>query len=195
MIKYFVAGFFVKVITSLDDTITHIPVIASITKTRIGRIAFSLGNILAVIAAIFVALFFSSVLHEFPYYRFFAAGIVFLLAILIYFDVFVHKPRTEAEKKLLKIKRISAERFTKLLGIGFLASVATVIDDVVAYMPLFLENGWVRLYVAVGIIAATILEIIAVIYFSERIAKLKYKEEIASAGLAVLGFLILFNVV
>ena len=194
MILSFFAGFFVKLITSLDDTITHIPVVASVAKSRIGKIAFSIGNFLAIVVAIIAAMLFSSFLKHVPYYRYIAAGIVFLLAILIYFDVFVHVPRMQAETKLKKLK-ISARHFTGLLGIGFVASIATVLDDVVAYTPLFLENSWGRFFTIVGILTATVLEIVLVIYWSERLQRIKYKEEIASAGLIILGFLILFGIV
>jgi len=192
-LKYFFLGFLVKVITGLDDTITHVPIIASVTKTRTGRIAFAIGIILAIIAAIIASIFLVNVIKQFPYYRYISAGLIFVLAAAIYFDVFVHKPRTKAEKKLIKQKRISVERFTQLVGIGFIAALATVIDDTIAYSSLFLTDG--RYLAILGILSAALLEIFAVIYFSKKIAKIKYKEEIASAGLVMLGILILTRVI
>ncbi len=186
-------GFLVKVITGLDDTITHVPILASVAKTRMGRIAFSLGTLLAIIVAIIASLFLANVLLQVAYYRYISAALVFALAAAIYFDVFVHTPRTQAEKKLMKQKRISFEQFTQLVGIGFIASIATVVDDIIAYSPLFLADG--RFLVIAGIIAATLVEIVAVIYFSKKIAKIKYKEELASFGLVVLGVLILVGVI
>lgn len=195
MLKYLLLGFFAKIITGFDDTITQIPVIASVTKTRMGKIAFSIGTFFAIIAAIIIAIFFSTILKKIPFYRYIVVGLLFLFAVLIYFDVFVHKPRSKAEKKLLKFKRISAMRFTKLLGIGFVASFATVLDDIVAYAPLFLGALITQVYAVIGILIGTILEILLVIYFSEKISKIKYKEEIASLGLVILGVLILFKVI
>ncbi len=193
--EYFLFGIFVKIITGLDDTITHVPVLASIAKTRMGQIAFSIGTLLAIIAAIVAALFFAAVLQQFPYYRYVAAMLVFLLALSIYCDLFVHEPRAKAEKRILKNHRISAKRFGALLGVGFVASVATVLDDVIAYMPLFLVSNTATFFAILGILVAAIIEIVAVIYFSERIISLPYKEEIASLGLVVLGVLLMTGVV
>ncbi len=195
MLKYLLLGFFAKIITGFDDTITHIPVLASVTRTKMGKIAFSIGTLIAIIIAIIIAIFFSTILKKIPFYRYFIVGLLFLLAILIYFDVFVHKPRAKAEKKLLKIKKISAMRFTKLIGIGFIASFATVLDDIIAYAPLFLGALVTQIFAVIGILIGTLLEIVVVIFFAEKISKLKYKEEIASLGLVILGVLILFKVI
>ena len=194
-LKYLGLGFFVKAITGFDDTITHVPILASLTKTRTGKIAFSIGTMAAIILAIIIAVFFSAILHTLPYYKYVAAGLVFALAAAIYFDVFIHKPRTKAEKRLLKRKKITAERFTHLIGIGFVVSFATVIDDIIAYTPVLLGDISSKIYAITGIVLFTILEIVLVIYFSEKISKIKYKEEIASAGLVILGILILTGII
>ncbi len=191
--KYMVLGIFVKIITGLDDTITHIPILASITKKKMGRIAFSIGTLLAIIIAIIFSLFFISFIKQFEYYRYISAILLFLLAIAMYFDVFVHKPRTRVEKGIKK--RISIQRFTTLLGIGFIASIATVIDDVIAYSPLLAVSGISMYYAIAGILLATILEILVVIYFSKKVSKIKYKEEIASLGLVILGIIVLAGVI
>ena len=193
--EYLLFGFFVNIITSFDDTITNVPILASVTKVKMGKIAFSVGTMLAIIAAIIISIFFATFLRSFAYYRYIAATLIFILAALIYFDVFVHKPRTKAGKRLLRLKKVSTVRFTQLIGIGFIASFATVLDDIIAYLPLFIGGFLIKAYAIIGIILATIVEIIAVIYFSEKIAKIKYKEEIASAGLVLLGILILAGVV
>ena len=194
-LKYLGFGFFVKAITGFDDTITHVPILASLTKTRTGKIAFSIGTMIAIILAIIIAVFFSSLIKSFPYYRYLTAGLVFALAIAIYFDVFIHKPRTKTEKRLLKQKKITAERFTHLIGIGFIASFATVIDDIIAYLPVLLGTLSSKIYAISGILLFTVVEIMLVIYFSEKISKIKYKEEIASIGLVILGILILAGII
>ncbi len=193
-LKFLLFGFIVKIITGLDDTVTHVPVIASLTRTRMGKIAFSIGTLAAVVVAIITAIFFSSIINDFPSYRYITAGLIILLAIGIYFDIFIHRPRTKAEKKLLKKSGISLERFTKLLFLGFIASLATVLDDIIAFLPLFTTKS-ATFYSISGILAATILEILLVIYFSEKIAKIKYKEEIAAIGLLILAALIIFEVI
>lgn len=193
MIKHFFLGFYVKTITGFDDTITRIPLLSSITKTRYGKLMFSLGNILAVVCAILLAIFFSTLLNSIPYHKEISAVLVFALAAAIYFDLFVHKPRSKAEEKINKC--VSLKRCSQLIGIGFIASFATLIDDIVAYLPLFVNDGVMMYYSIAGIIFGTIVQVILVIYFSEKIAKVKYKEEIAAAGLVILGILILTGLI
>lgn len=190
--KQFLLGLFVKGVTGFDDTITHIPILASVAKTRLGRVAFSVGTLLAIVLAIVLAILFSTLLGGWPFYRYFAAGLIFLLALAIHFDFFVHKPRKKAEQKLVEIKQMSVERFMKLLGVGFIASFATVIDDIIAYAPV-LRSG--KFYVIIGIIFATIIEILLVIYFARKLSKIKYTDEIASIGLVILGVLVLVGIV
>lgn len=196
-LKFIVLGFYVKIITGFDDTITHVPVIASLAKKRIGKIAFALGMLSAIIVAITIAVFSSSLIKTIPYYRYITVILIFSLAICIYFDVFVHESRAKTRKKILKeVKGISFGRFCKLAGIGFFAAMATVLDDIIVYVSIFTANSFhMTAYAVSGIILATLFEIILVIFFSEKIAKIKYKEEIASIGLLTLGVLILFNVV
>ena len=186
-------GFFVKIITGFDDTITHIPVIASVTRTRLGKIAFSVGTLLAIILAIILAAFFAIVIKNFPYYRYVSVVLLFMLAVAIHFDIFVHKERSRAEKFVLGCKKFHV-RCAKLIVVGFVASIATVLDDIIAYSALFLDT-FIISFVIIGILAATVLEIIVVIYFSEKIAKIKYKDEIASIGLVALGILILLGII
>ncbi|MBW2982155.1 hypothetical protein KY343_04720 [Candidatus Woesearchaeota archaeon] len=192
-LKYLILGFFVKIITGFDDTITHIPVLASVTRTRIGKIAFSIGILLAIIMAIIVSAFFAAFIRSFVYYRYISAALLFILAAAIHFDILVHKERTKAENFVVGCKKFHI-RCIKLIGIGFIASIATVLDDIIAYSPLFLDT-LIRPYAIIGILAATILEIMAVIYFAEKISKIKYKDEIASIGIITLGILILIGII
>lgn len=191
MIKYFFLGIFVKIITGLDDTLTHIPVMASVTRTRFGRIAFSIGTLLAVCLAIVFSFFLVNILKSFPYTRYILVGMILALALAIYLDVFVHSPRKRAE---ILIKK-PGKHFVQMLGVGFIASVATVLDDIIAYTPLFLDSIPTRILAISGILVGTLLEIWLVIVFSKKIAAFKYKEEVAAAGLVVLSILILLKVV
>jgi len=196
--RYLISGFLVKWITGIDDVLTRIPVLSTVTKTRKGKIAFSIGTLLAIILAIIIAIFFSFFIKLFPYYRYIAATLIFLFAIALYFNLLVHKPKEKTEKevkKIKQIKRISKKRFMKLIGIGFIVSFATVLDDIIAFAPLFLESTLTKALSASGIMLATVTQLIVVIYFSKQIKKIKYKKEIATIGLVILGILILFGII
>jgi hypothetical protein len=189
----FLLGVFIKFITGIDDVLTRVPVVAAVTRTRMGKIAFSIGTVLAVTVATAIAFFFSSFVINIPAYRYVVAGVVFILALLIYKDVFVHKPRSKAEQRLMRFKKISAERFTKLVGIGFIASFATVLDDVIAFLPIFLLKPHLVVFGLFGIFVMTVVQAVLVITSAERIARIPYKEEIASLGLVLLGIGILLD--
>ena len=76
-LRYFTAGFLVKLITGFDDSLTHVPLMSYLTKTKKGKIAFGIGIFLAICVAIVFATFFSHVLQLIPYYRYIMAGILF----------------------------------------------------------------------------------------------------------------------
>jgi len=193
----------VKLITGVDDSMVHIPIIANMAKTRIGRIAFAIGIFIAISFAIVLSFLFAEAIRSVPYYNVFSACLILLLAISIYFDIFLIKPRQEVEKKLktkeiqkeIKKKTISVKRFFKLMGAGFLTAFATVIDDTIAYSSLFLSGAFnTIIFVVAGILTATISQLILVVYFSKRIQKIPYKKNITIIGLVVLSILILFKV-
>lgn len=184
-------GFFVNIITGLDDTVTHVPVIASIARSRAGKIAFASGMLVAILIAITLARAFAQALAALPHTRFIVAGLLVALAFIVYFRIL--QP-TKVERKLLKMQKLTALRATKLFGTGFIAAFATVIDDVVAYTPLFLEpNGLV--FTMLGIISATIVQLLLIIYAAEKIARIPYKEAIASVGLLTLAALTATSVI
>lgn len=188
--KYLFLGFLVKTIAGFDDTLTHIPILAVLTKKHLGQVAFSIGRVAAVAVAIIIAIFFSELITNLPYNRIIFASLIFAVAAAIYFGVFVHKPAAKAKKRL-KEKAVTAERFAQLFGIGFVASFACVLDDIVVFLPLFAAGNVQRILASAGILAAAALDVIVVIYFSNIISKLLYKREIASIALAILGVLIL----
>jgi magnesium-transporting ATPase (P-type) len=193
-LKYLVSGFLVKIIAGFDDTLTRIPIAATITKTRRGRIAFAGGIFLAICLAIVISFLFASVIKSLHYFRYISATLIFLLAISIYFDVFIREPKKQVEKKVKKIKKISAKRVLKLIAIGFLTAFATLIDDTIAYSSLFLGETSTIPYVLIGIFIAVILQLTAIIYFSKRIMHLKWKKEVTTIGLLILAALILLKV-
>ncbi|HDQ22515.1 MAG TPA: hypothetical protein ENN28_00915 [Candidatus Uhrbacteria bacterium] len=195
LIKYLSLGFVVKTIASFDDFLTRIPIVAAFTRTRKGKIAFSIGSFLAICLVIVFGVIFATFIASFFYAKYISAGLIFILALLVYFQIFDIKPASKLEQKLLKMEEISAERFLKLIGIGFIVSLITFIDDTIVFAGFFLgQNMPAIIFSSLGIIIATLVEIFLVVYFSEKINKLKYKKEIAVFGLVFLGILILFGI-
>jgi len=194
VVKYILSGFIVKIIAGFDDTMTRIPIVANITRTKRGRYAFAIGVLLAVTLAIILSFLFGSTIKAIPYSNYIAAGLIFLIALSIYFGWFTKKQKEEVEKKLRKIKRISLKRFLKLIVIGFLTAIATVIDDIIVYSGLFIGSISNTPYIITGIFAATFLQIWAMIYFSKKIMNVRYKKEITVVGLIILSILIFFKV-
>lgn len=195
LLEAFILGFFVKVITGIDDVLTRVPVIASIAQTRRAKIVFSTGAVLAVMTVTAIAYFFSELIHEIPAYRTIVAVLIVLLAIAIKFDVFVHKPHKKAEEKITKLPASTFKKLTKQFLIGYAAAFTTVLDDAIAYLPVFFGTRSQVAFGITGILIATVLQAILVIYFAEKIARIPYKEEIAAGGLVVLAGLIFFGVV
>ena len=173
IVKNILSGFFVKLITGFDDTMVHIPIAGSVTRTRLGKIAFALGILIAITIIIIFSILFASAIKLIPYHREISATLVFLLALAIYFNVFVNKPKDKIQKKLQKkkIKGISYKRFIKLVGIGFIAAFATIIDDSIAYSALFLGGYLNTFYVVIGIYMATFLELFIIIRLSKFVSK------------------------
>lgn len=194
MIRYVFSGFFVKIIAGFDDTLTRIPIAATLTKTKRGRISFAFGIFLAICVAMLISFLFASVIKSLPYFRYISAGLIFLLALSIYFDIFIEVPKKQIEKKVKKIKGISAKRIFQLIGTGFLVAFATLLDDTIAYSSLFLGELSTIPYVIIGIFAATFLQLGIIIYFSKKIMRFKYKKEVTTTGLLILCILILFGV-
>ncbi len=194
ILKYLVSGFLVKLVTGFDDTLTHIPVLANVTKNKTGKIAFATGILFAISLAIIFSILFASAIRLIPYYKYVSSGLIILLAITIQFDLLVREPQKKLEKKLKKEIGISTRNYFKLLGIGFITAVATVIDDTIAYSSLFLTSLSVAPFVVLGIFTATICQLTLLIYFSKKIQKIKWKKQITVLGLITLAGLIFFGV-
>ena len=193
-LKYLFSGFLVKIIAGFDDTLTRIPIAATLTRTRKGRFAFVGGVFLAICLAMVISFLFASVIKSLPYFRYISATLIFLLAVSIYFDIFIQEPKKQIEKKIKKIKKISARRIFKLIGVGFLVAFATLIDDTIAYSSLFLGEISTIPYVVIGILVATFLQLGVIIYFSKKVMAFKWKKEVTTVGLLILAVLILFNI-
>jgi len=182
-------GVFVKGIASFDDTLTRIPIIAELTRTRKGRIAFSFGTICALTVIVIIAILFSNILDRIAFRNQIIALLIFVLAILVYFEVFINKSQKKVEKNLKKVKARSVP-IVKLISIGFIVSFITLIDDMIILTPLFVSNATETFFSLVGVYLATIVQIIIVIYFGGKIKKIRYKKEIASFALIILAILV-----
>lgn len=194
IIQQIISGFFVKAIASFDDTLTRIPVIAQLTRGKKGKIAFSIGTLLALTVILVIVIFFSALLNLLPYSRYLIAGLIILLAVTVYFEVFTSKSNQKLENKI-KTGDISSERFIKLIGIGFVISFVTLLDDSLILASLFIGDDITKFLAVIGVYLATLVQISIVIYFGQRINKFKYKKEVASFALVVLAILIILGVV
>lgn len=193
VLKNLLAGFIVKIITGFDDTLTNIPVVASVAKTKTGKVAFGIGIFVGISLAVAAALFFSEYIRNLPFIRYISAVILFGLALAMHFDIFVHEPRKKAEAEVKKFYTLSAKHYIKLAIIGFTATLATVADDIIAYVALFVGSTNEILFTIFGILIGSILEIYIIIYLGHTLNKWKYKDDIAAGGLALLGVAILFG--
>ncbi|MAG24619.1 hypothetical protein CMI47_03480 [Candidatus Pacearchaeota archaeon] len=191
VLKQFLSGIFVKAITGFDDTMVHIPLASAITRTRKGKIAFALGILSAITLAIIFAAAFASLIKQIPHFRYIFATLIILLALSIYFEIPKSKTKPKIKKK---IQTISTQRFLKLIGIGFIAAFITVIDDTIAYASVLTSKLSTIPWTVAGIYTTTAIELIAIIYFSKQISKLKYKKEISAIGLIILAILILTGI-
>ena len=186
-------GFLVKTIASFDDALTHIPVISYLTKTKQGRIAFSIGTLLALTVILFISVSFSTLLSKIPYSHQIAAVLIFILAVLIYFDLFLVKSANTLTSKFSNIE--TSHSYLRLIMIGFLVSFITLIDDGFVLIPLFLNDNLTRLASIIGVYLGAILQILLVIYFGGRLEKVKYKKELASGSLFLLSILVFFGII
>jgi len=194
VIKYFLSGLFVKLLAGFDDTMTRIPIMSNMTKTKKGRYAFAIGIFFAVSLAIFIAYTFASLIKSIPYVNYISGGLIFLLAISIQFDLFTQKPKKEIRKKLSHVQRVSTKRFFKLILLGFITAFATVIDDTIAYSGLFVSQASNTVPIIFGFFTGTILQLTVIIFFAKKFSKIKYKKEITVTGLIILSFLIALKI-
>jgi hypothetical protein len=194
-IKYFLSGFFAKIIAGFDDTLTRIPILSHITRTKKGKILFLLGVFLAIFLAILFSFFFGNAIKAIPYSNIISSLLIVFLSFAIYFDWFIQKPRKNTERRLSHMKAIPKVKVVKLIFVGFLTAFATVIDDAIVYSGLFIGDLINVPYIVAGIFLATVLQLIAVYYFSDQLNKIKYKKEITFVGLIVLALLIFLKII
>lgn len=193
-VEQFIAAFFVKSVASFDDTLTGIPIIAQLTRGRRGKIAYSIGTVFALTLILVIVLFFSFILELIPYPDVFIATLILLMAMAIYFEILLPRPEKKLEQKIT-LDTISNARVLKLILVGFVVSFVTLIDDSLILTTLFVGHDEARAITVVGIYLAALLQIGAVVYFGERLNKVKYKKEMASGALVVLAVLVLAGII
>ncbi len=194
VLKYFLSGLFVKLLAGFDDTMTRIPIMSNMTKTKKGRYAFAIGIFIAVSLAIFIAYTFAALIKSIPYVNFISAGLIFLLAMSIQFNLFTEKPKKEIRKKLSHVQRVSTKRFFTLISLGFITAFVTVIDDIIAYSGLFISQASNTTPIILGFFAGTMIQLTAIVYFAKQFSKIKYKKEITVFGLVALSLLIALKI-
>ena len=190
-----ITGFLVKSIASFDDTLTKIPILAHLTKTTPGRIAFSVGSLLALSVILVIAISFSFLFDLIPAREKVLAVLIFLLALAVYFDVFTRREESSIKSTLSDVQQTANTHFSKLVLASFIISFITLIDDALVLIPLFVGNDLSKFLALIGIYLAALAQIFAVLYFSRLLEKMKYKKELAAIALTILAILVWFKII
>jgi len=196
LFKQFVLGFVIETLASLDDMLTTIPLMVAATRSRFGKILFAIGSMLGVAAVALLAAALSPLIGQIPYFRYIIAAVIFLLAALVYFErlsrIFQHSTRVISA---ITARQMDADRYLSLLAFGFLTSFFTLMDDAVAFIPLFAQNHLSAWFAAGGIMLSAVVQTIVLIFLAEQIERFKYRRHITAAGLLLYGLLLLFGVI
>jgi len=194
MVEFFFWGLVIKSVASLDDTFTKVPILLGATQTRKGKLAFCIGNLIALGVVILIAAQVSQWLHQTAWFRPTITIVILLLAYAIWCD-FLGKKELRLRKKVLDKTSISSERFFELMGIGLVISFLTLIDDALVFIPLFGEGLEKALWASAGIYVSTILQLALVLKSAEWLEKLPFKKELSVGGLILFAGLVWFGIV
>lgn len=196
MIRPLIAGFIIKIAAGFDDMFSRVPVVVALTRTRIGKIAFAIGNLLAVILVIAAVQYIAPFMENIENYRALIGSAILVIAAVVYFELFSGFATRRQEGVVKRLSsRFSLERFLTLMSVGFVVSLFTLIDDAVVYMPLFVTDGLSSWLAAAGILVATLIQLAVMVYAAERLAKIKYQKEIAAGALLIYAALVFNGVV
>ncbi len=196
MLRPLIAGFVIKIAAGFDDMFSRVPVVVALTRTRIGKVAFAVGNLLAVILVIATVRYVAPLMGGIENYRTFVGVVILAIAVVVYFELFSGFSTRRQEGVVKRFSaRFSLERFLTLVAVGFIVSLVTLIDDAVVYMPLFVHDGTASWLASAGILAATFIQLIVLVYAAERLAKVRYQKEIAAAVLVIYAALVFIGVV
>ncbi len=165
--EYFIVGFLIKFVTTLDDSISRTVILNRVCTTRAHTVAFVGGNLLAVALTIICALLAADVMRQLPYLNIIAGCLVLTVAVLTLFnaiDRLAHALSRHVER-FFSTSRIAGDYYTiTLLLIGFFTSLALVADDTLALLPLFLEGPTATTLAVTGILSAALLQNVLVVY-------------------------------
>ncbi len=189
ILQHIFTGFLVKSIASFDDTLTRIPILAELTKTLKGKVAFSIGTLLGLTVILIIAIFFSS-LFAFPFRQQVLGGLIALLSVAVYFELFVLKENSKLHQKFFAHSTVSHINFLRLLTIGFVVAFITFLDDALVLIPLFVSDTTRTILSTIGIYLAALVQILLVIFFSKQLERVNYKKEMAAAALLILAVLV-----
>ncbi len=98
------------------------------------------------------------------------------------------------KKKHKIIKDVVEANFFKLMSIGFIVSLITLLDDFIVLSPLFLASFINQAAAIVGVYLSTLIQLVLMIYFGKKLAGIKNIKEIAAIGLFILAILVYFKV-
>jgi hypothetical protein len=194
-LEYLLLGLVIQVVTSLDDTITKLPIILGATRTRKGKLAFVLGSLPAVLLIIAIVQVVSAAARHLTVFRYLAGGVVLGIAL---FMLFKRRPAQRLEKfetALAQRRGISAGRFISLLGFGFAITFLTSLDDSLAFIPLLGVSWRLALFSIIGILLGTGVNMLMLILFAERLQKIRHIRRISAVLLFGFGILILAGLV
>lgn len=194
-LKHFLLGFFAKTVTSLDDTVTKVPLVAAIAKTTLGKYAFAIGNLCALIVTLAVAGLVAPVVGKFAYMHVVLGVVLVVLAFLIKFDVFTVRERRFGEVRAKRWYRKAHISFLRLMSIGFVVAFVTLIDDTIVFLPLLADAGSLLMYAVGGILISTIIQLAILIYFAKALQKFRYGKELSFYGLLLFAALVFAGVV
>lgn len=197
MIRPLIAGFVIKIAAGFDDMFSRVPVMVALTRTRIGKVAFALGNLFAVILVIAVVRHIAPLMGGIENYRTFVGVAILIIAAAVYFEVFSGFAIRRQEGAVKRFStRFSTERFLTLVVVGFIVSLFTLVDDAVVYMPLFVQQeGSSSWFAAAGILVATFIQLMVLVYAAERLAKVRHQKVFSAVALVVYAVLVLTGVV
>lgn len=190
-LPFLIEGFAVKFVASSDDVFTRLPLIAAVTGTRVGKVAFSVGNLIALAVVIAAASLLAPVMKALPYYHWFVAGLILVMAALVLRQAPARRANW-CERLILRFRKrvVTPQRFLTLVLIGFTASIVTLIDDAVVFLPLFDHGRAAALYAVVGIFIATAIQLAAVILLAERLRQIPYQRQLIALALAAYAVLV-----
>ena len=181
---------------SIDDTFTRLPIIITLTSTIRGKIAFSLGNLLALAVSLGFAFMFAELFSSFSYFHIIAAVLILLIAFTSYFDPFALRRKSQqGEKKAISVPIKQKYRFVWLFWAGFVLSFLTLIDDTLVFVPFF--NGdlvWNTALLA-GVFVSTLIQLAFVVTSAELMMRIPYVREFCFVSLLFLGVFVLLGIV